>query len=63
MEGNYLFTWNAVAATGVIEGQYEQTIHGKNLEDACDYFTYHHGELSPDKYGTCLVITGIVWQP
>lgn len=63
MEGNYHFIWTAVAATGVIEGRYEQTIYAKGLVDACDYFTYHHGKLSPDENGTCLVITGIVWQP
>ena len=63
MEGNYHFIWSAVAATGEIEGRYEQTIHGKNLQDASDYFTYHHGDLSPDENGTCLVINSIVWQP
>jgi hypothetical protein len=63
MEGNYLFTWEAVAASGLVEGKYEQLIHAKHLEDACDYFTYHHGELSPDENGVCIIITGISWQP
>ncbi len=63
MEGNYRFTWEAVAASGLIEGKYEQTIHAKHLADACDYFTYHHGNLSPDENGVCLVITSIAWQP
>lgn len=63
MEGNYHFIWTAVAATGVIEGRYEQTIYGKSLQDAVAYFTYHHGNLSPDENGTCLVINSIVWQP
>ena len=63
MEGNYHFIWTAVAATGVIEGRYEQTIYGKSLQDAVAYFTLHHGDLSPDENGVCLVINSIVWQP
>lgn len=63
MEGNYHFIWTAVAATGEIEGRYEQTIYAKHLVDACDYFTYHNGSLSPDENGVCLVINSIVWQP
>lgn len=63
MEGNYLFTWEAVAASGLVEGKYEQLIYAKHLVNACDYFTYNHGELSPDWNGVCIIITGISWQP
>lgn len=59
MEGNYHFVWTAIAADGSIEGKYEQTIHGKHLADACDYFTFHHGSLSPDENGVRLVINEI----
>jgi hypothetical protein len=63
MEGNYHFVWEAVAATGLTEGKYEQLIYAKNLVQACDYFTYNHGDLSPDENGVCLVISCIAWQP
>jgi hypothetical protein len=63
MQGNYYFTWTAVAATGVCEGMYEQTIFGETLTEACEYFERHHGPLSPDENGVCLVITNIAWQP
>ena len=63
MEGNYYFVWYAVAATGAIEGRYEQTIYGKTLAAAIDQFTTFHGDLTPDEDGVCLVIYCIAWQP
>jgi hypothetical protein len=63
MEGNYHFTWAAIAPTGTIEGRYEQTIYGETLEQAMSYFESFHGSLSPDENGVCLIITGIAWQP
>lgn len=63
MEGNYHFIWEAVAASGICEGKYEQTIYGGSFTDACKYFELHHGSLYPDENGVCLVINSIVWQP
>jgi len=63
MEGNYNFTWTAVSAAGIIEGQYEQTLYGETLMTAISYFESFHGPLSPDENGVCLVITGIAWGP
>lgn len=63
MEGNYAMKWTAVAATGQIEGEYEQTIYGKTLMDAVKTFTIQHGELSPDGDGVAMIITQITWQP
>jgi hypothetical protein len=63
MEGNYHFTWDAIAATGEIEGRYEQTIYGETLAQAMSYFEGFHGPLSPDENGVCLIITGIARQP
>jgi fructoselysine-6-P-deglycase FrlB-like protein len=63
MEGNYHFTWKAVAATGKIEGLYEQTIYGKTFAAASAQFESFHGPLSPDENGVCIVITSIAWQP
>lgn len=61
--GNFFFQWQAVAATGVIEGVYEQTIYGDNLVAAVEQFTSYHGDLAPDTEGVCHVITNITWQP
>lgn len=63
MAGNYHFVWEAVAATGICEGQYSQTIYGETLAEACAYFESFHGPLSPNEDGVCLVITSIAWQP
>jgi hypothetical protein len=63
MEGNYRFVWDAIAATGEIEGRYEQTIYGETLVAACAQFELFHGPLSPDENGVCLVISSIAWQP
>jgi hypothetical protein len=63
MKGNYRFTFDAIAATGKIEGRYEQTIYGETLVDACAQFESFHGPLPPDENGVSLVITGIAWQP
>jgi hypothetical protein len=62
-EGNYFFSWEAISATGIIEGQYEQTIYGVNLADAVTQFENFHGTLTPDENGVCLVITAISWSP
>ena len=63
MEGNYRFVWDAIAATGETEGRYEQTIYGKTLAQAVEYFESFHGPLSPDENGVCLIISSIAWQP
>jgi hypothetical protein len=63
MEGNYYFEWQAVDATGAIEGKYEQSIYGEDLHDACINFTAMHGDLHPDENGVCLQIVCITWQP
>lgn len=63
MEGNYHFVWEAIAATGTIEGKYEQTIYGETLAAAIEQFTTFHGDLTPDEDGVCLVIYCIAWQP
>jgi hypothetical protein len=63
MEGNYQFIWTATAATGKIEGRYEQTIYGETFAAACAQFESFHGPLSPDENGVCIVIEGIAWQP
>jgi hypothetical protein len=63
MEGNYRFVWDAIAATGEIEGRYEQTIYGKTLAQAVEYFESFHGPLSSDENGVGLIIWSIAWQP
>ena len=63
MEGNYHFVWQAVAAAGIIEGVYEQTIYGSSFADAALTFTIQYGGLTPDENGVCLVITSISWGP
>ena len=63
MEGNYHFAWTATAATGEVEGRYEQTIYGETLAKAMEYFESFHGPLSPDENGVCLVITSVAWGP
>jgi hypothetical protein len=60
MEGNYHFTWNAVSATGEIEGPYEQTIYAESLAAACARWWAQSG---PDENGVCMIITSIEWQP
>jgi hypothetical protein len=62
-EANYFFAWKAVSAAGVVEGEYEQVIHGKSLADAVETFTCQHGSLAPDENGVVHVITTISWQP
>jgi hypothetical protein len=63
MEGNYRFTWNVVAATGEIEGRYEQTIYGESLAAACAQCESFHGPIGPDENGVYMIITSIEWQP
>jgi hypothetical protein len=63
MEGEYHFKWQAVAGSGIIEGQYKQTIYGESLTDAVSKFEKFHGPLSPDDNGVCIVITCVSWAP
>jgi hypothetical protein len=63
MEGNYYFKWEAVNAAGVCEGVYEQTIYGKTLTSAIEYFERHHGPIGPDENGVSILITAVTWQP
>lgn len=62
-EGNYFFSWEAVSATGICEGKYDQVIFGSSLSDAISTFTAQHGELIPNEDGVCLIITTISWGP
>jgi hypothetical protein len=62
-EGNFHFSWKAVAATGVVEGEYEQTIYGENFKDAVDKFVSFHGDFAPNEDGVCLVLTHLHWEP
>lgn len=63
MEGNYRFIWDAIAATGEIEGRFEQTIYGKSLSAASAQFESFHGPICPDENGVYIVISSIAWQP
>lgn len=57
---NFHFVWKTYdAATGEIEGMYEQTIYGEDLTDAVSNFSAMHGELGEDSNGYAMDILSI----
>lgn len=63
LPGEFQFSWKTVEATGEISGYHQQSIYGESPMDAMNNFVSMHGELSPDEFGCCLIITNISWSP
>ena len=53
----YYFEWVTYDADWFVTGKFMQTIHGKSLAEACEYFESFHGEVGEDVAGNILEIT------